>query len=592
MRSNREIAKVVLLGDGGVGKTSLRHQFLHRKFASSYKATIGADFITKDVSLPGEDRTVTMQIWDTAGTLGPLTPKTNSNASFSFSFVYDVTSPASLENLKNWLTDFIHQADIPDPESFPIVIIGNKVDSEVDRRVTRKQGLDMARYLKGLCLKMGRARARENFMAEHSLSASSPRPVSLYSGERKAQSALPLRDPSAGLGIHRKGKRARIFGLSNDIDADSPPIQTVNPQQKQSVSLSGVMPSSSPDPSRLATNLTFKSGFGFQKNEIGDGGPPASLFEIASMASQLDQELYSNPFASAEATDEERKPSINITRIDTLDIPPHSPSSLSSPAQESPSINNSPRDSFIIRERLPSSLSRNSIQRFSRLTRRSSLISQYTTASEFSAEGLDSERGGSGADSDDDDGIWTAGDRELEIVAGLLEKDKDRLSSDSRSTLRGGDIRQQSDAEETLGQVRSNPVSLSEGASHGSPPLQSNSQPSQSLVNASSSSSTLVSTTISDVPSSELNKPDETEPGSVKEVRRRIMSFSPYEDHDESFPLFEASAKMGISVDDAFEFIARMIRPPRYDFEVIPADVIVVDDDWGSTRRPGRSCAC
>ena len=50
----------------GVGKTSLMNQYVNKRFSSHYKATIGADFLTKDVLVDGTQ--VTMQIWDTAGT--------------------------------------------------------------------------------------------------------------------------------------------------------------------------------------------------------------------------------------------------------------------------------------------------------------------------------------------------------------------------------------------------------------------------------------------------------------------------------------------------------------------------------------------
>ncbi|ETO14031.1 hypothetical protein RFI_23334 [Reticulomyxa filosa] len=48
-----------------VGKTSLMNQYVNDKFSKSYKATIGADFLTKEILI--DDKLVTMQIWDTAG---------------------------------------------------------------------------------------------------------------------------------------------------------------------------------------------------------------------------------------------------------------------------------------------------------------------------------------------------------------------------------------------------------------------------------------------------------------------------------------------------------------------------------------------
>ena len=49
-----------ILGDSGVGKTSLMNQYVNKKFSASYKATIGADFLTKEVLV--DDRLVTMQV--------------------------------------------------------------------------------------------------------------------------------------------------------------------------------------------------------------------------------------------------------------------------------------------------------------------------------------------------------------------------------------------------------------------------------------------------------------------------------------------------------------------------------------------------
>eukprot|EP01084_Bolivina_argentea_P049714 91424_1 len=59
------LLKVVILGDASVGKTSIRNRFVNDKFSKEYKATIGADFLTKEIFI--DDKSVTIQIWDTAG---------------------------------------------------------------------------------------------------------------------------------------------------------------------------------------------------------------------------------------------------------------------------------------------------------------------------------------------------------------------------------------------------------------------------------------------------------------------------------------------------------------------------------------------
>lgn len=54
------LLKVIILGDSSVGKTSLMNQYVNKKFTNQYKATIGADFLTKEVMV--DDRIVTMQV--------------------------------------------------------------------------------------------------------------------------------------------------------------------------------------------------------------------------------------------------------------------------------------------------------------------------------------------------------------------------------------------------------------------------------------------------------------------------------------------------------------------------------------------------
>jgi len=135
MASRKKVLlKIIILGDSGVGKTSLMNQYVNKKFSASYKATIGADFLTKEVLV--DDRLVTMQIWDTAGqerfqSLGVAFYR----GADCCVLVYDVNNSKSFETLDSWRDEFLIQASPMDPETFPFVVLGNKVDVDESKRV-------------------------------------------------------------------------------------------------------------------------------------------------------------------------------------------------------------------------------------------------------------------------------------------------------------------------------------------------------------------------------------------------------------------------------------------------------------------------
>ncbi|KAL8487761.1 hypothetical protein ACS0TY_023762 [Phlomoides rotata] len=115
----RSLLKIILLGDSG---------YVYNKFRAQYKATIGADFVTKEVQID-DDKLVTLQIWDTAGqerfqSLGVAFYR----GADCCILVYDVNVHKSFETLQNWHQDFLKQVDPSNPETFPFVLIGNKVD--------------------------------------------------------------------------------------------------------------------------------------------------------------------------------------------------------------------------------------------------------------------------------------------------------------------------------------------------------------------------------------------------------------------------------------------------------------------------------
>jgi len=140
MASRKKVLlKVIILGDSGVGKTSLMNQYVNKKFNAQYKATIGADFLTKEVTV--DDRLVTMQIWDTAGqerfqSLGVAFYR----GADSCVLVYDVVQPKTFDNLDSWRDEFLIQAGPRDPDNFPFVVLGNKIDMD-SRVVAQKRAL-------------------------------------------------------------------------------------------------------------------------------------------------------------------------------------------------------------------------------------------------------------------------------------------------------------------------------------------------------------------------------------------------------------------------------------------------------------------
>ncbi|CRK95309.1 CLUMA_CG008655, isoform A [Clunio marinus] len=131
------LLKVIILGDSSVGKTSLMNQYVNKRFSNQYKATIGADFLTKEVVV--DDRVVTMQIWDTAGqerfqSLGVAFYR----GADCCVLVFDTTAPNTFKNLDSWRDEFLIQASPRNPEHFPFVVLGNKIDLE-NRAVSSKR---------------------------------------------------------------------------------------------------------------------------------------------------------------------------------------------------------------------------------------------------------------------------------------------------------------------------------------------------------------------------------------------------------------------------------------------------------------------
>jgi small GTP-binding protein len=116
------LLKVVVAGDGAVGKTSLIRRYCEGKFQASRVATIGVDFAIQVVKL--DSGPVKLSIWDMAGQERFAVVREGFyRGSRAAALVYDVTDPLSLQDLARWREEVLR--DAPDQR---ILVVGNKID--------------------------------------------------------------------------------------------------------------------------------------------------------------------------------------------------------------------------------------------------------------------------------------------------------------------------------------------------------------------------------------------------------------------------------------------------------------------------------
>ena len=116
------VKKIVLLGNFGVGKTSLIRKFVTNEFSSDYKVTIGVHVLKKEIEI--DNKKIALVLWDLEGTddLEKIN-KAYLKGSSGFIYVYDVTRPSTYQNLKeatNYLKSTFNISNIK--------VIGNKSD--------------------------------------------------------------------------------------------------------------------------------------------------------------------------------------------------------------------------------------------------------------------------------------------------------------------------------------------------------------------------------------------------------------------------------------------------------------------------------
>ena len=136
--------KILLLGDSSVGKSCLLLRYCDNSFQDAHLTTIGLDFRLKTIALE-ENRKVKMQIWDTAGEdrFRAITRNYYKGAN-GILLIFDVTDKKSFDHVRDWV-DRIREEG---PEGIILYLIGNKIDKENDRIISKEDGEKIAEEYK------------------------------------------------------------------------------------------------------------------------------------------------------------------------------------------------------------------------------------------------------------------------------------------------------------------------------------------------------------------------------------------------------------------------------------------------------------
>ena len=133
--------KFILAGDGATGKTSLLNRIKYGHFKQVYHLTIGGDVVILDLLF--KKRQVRLLCWDSGGqTRFSIVRQAFYRGAHGFIIVFDITWRVSFDTVRSWYYEI--QKTIP---NIPWILVGNKVDLETDRQISKEEGVNLATEL-------------------------------------------------------------------------------------------------------------------------------------------------------------------------------------------------------------------------------------------------------------------------------------------------------------------------------------------------------------------------------------------------------------------------------------------------------------
>ena len=138
-----EKIQIIMIGESGVGKTSLIRRYTNNIFNSNHLETIGIEFYSREERI--NNKIIQIKFWDTAGQeiFHSLTKNFYRKAD-GIIIVYDITNKESFERVQDWIKSVYDNTETY--KEIQMIIVGNKIDLEEMREVRKEDGLKIGKY--------------------------------------------------------------------------------------------------------------------------------------------------------------------------------------------------------------------------------------------------------------------------------------------------------------------------------------------------------------------------------------------------------------------------------------------------------------